>query len=338
MTPASPTVSVVIPVFNRPVAIRRAIDSVLQQTWQDFEILIVDDASTDQTASVVAEIADPRIRLIRHAHRRGGSAARNSGIQEARAPYVAFLDSDDEWMPSKLRRQLELFETADDSVGLVYTGLQRILPDGMASTRIPQRYRNLNRQLLVENVVGGASVGMVRRDVLRQIGGFDEDLPSKQDVDMWLRISQRFSADFVPDPLVRVWQSDGDRITTNVDNLIRGRQIFFQKHREQLISEGVAYLWLRQLGWIYHRYRGDLHTARSLYVESIRARPVAPLTYALLVAACVPTQWMSGAVRFKNRIARRVGADPHVWSLETHIHRMSGGKVDRSRSGASSSS
>src|SRR6188474_1008516 len=138
-----PKVSVVIPVFNRPAAVRRAIDSVLAQTVQDFEIIVVDDGSTDGTAAAVTAIQDPRITLVKHDQRRGGSAARNSGIRASIAPYVAFLDSDDEWLPSKLERQLEVFENGKEDLGLVYTGADWVYSDGTARTFRGRRYPDL---------------------------------------------------------------------------------------------------------------------------------------------------------------------------------------------------
>jgi O-antigen biosynthesis protein len=307
----SPSVSVVIPVFNRPEAIRRAIDSVLAQTYQDFEILVIDDASTDETASVVAAVNDPRVDLIRHARRLGGSATRNSGINASRAPYVAFLDSDDEWMPDKLHRQIELFERSGNEVGLVYAGFERRLPEGGVTTHIPRRSTDLPRKLLIDNVVGGASVGIVRRAVFERVGLFDVALLSGQDVDFWLRVCEQFSADFVPDALVRVWQQDeSDRITTNVASLIGGREVFFQKHRRKMERAGVVYLWLRNVGWLHHRLAGDRHTARSLYIAALRAKPSAPLTYVLLLLACMPISWMDALARARNRLLAFVGASP----------------------------
>lgn len=97
-----PTVSVVIPTYNRAHLVGRAIQSVLNQTYQDFEIIVVDDGSTDNTEEVVKSFNDPRIRYIRHDQNRGGSAARNTGIKMARGEYIAFQDSDDEWLPEKL--------------------------------------------------------------------------------------------------------------------------------------------------------------------------------------------------------------------------------------------
>jgi glycosyltransferase involved in cell wall biosynthesis len=333
MQPATPRVSVIIPVFNRPTAVRRAIESVLAQTFRDFEIIVVDDGSTDATPSEVAAIGDSRIMLFRHERRRGGSAARNSGIQASRAQYVAFLDSDDEWLPSKLHRQLELFAASADRLGLVYAGVEHILANGIVTKYTPRKYDDLACRLLTDNVVGGASVAMVRREVLDGVGGFDEALLSGQDVDLWLRICERFSADFIPETLVRVWESAADRITVDVTALIRGRDVFFEKHREKLVRQRVLYLWLRQVAWIHHRYAGDLRTARRLYLRSIVARPTAALTYMLLLLACIPNSWMQRLVRCKNRLAQLVGADPEAWYFDQGFQRVTMAPLKRKRSG-----
>ena len=316
----APKVSVVIPVFNRPAAVCRAIESVLAQTCQDFEIIVVDDGSTDATAASVAALANRRITLIRHERNRGGSAARNTGIRAASAAYVAFLDSDDEWLPRKLERQLEVFRRSGDRLGLVYSGYERILADGSVLRQIPEDRGDLARSLLTENVVGGTSVGMVRRHVFDEIGGFDETLPSAQDVDFWLRICEQFSADFAPEILVRVWQRNEDRITENVASLIKGRALFCQKHRQKLMRHGVLHLWLRQSGWVYHRYAGDLRMARSLYLNSIRAQPVVPFTYVLLLTAYLPISWLDRLARCKRLLTALFGSGRETWFADTESH------------------
>ena len=187
-----PMVSVIIPVFNRPTAVRRAIESVLAQTFGDLELIVVDDGSTDTTPDVVARMLDPRIRLLRTDGNRGASAARNAGINHSTAPYVAFLDSDDEWLPTKLERQLQLFERGSERLGLVYAGTEQILPGGKVRVCVPRRRDDLRRMLLTENVVGETSIGMVRRLALERIGGFDETLPALQDMDLWLRICEEY--------------------------------------------------------------------------------------------------------------------------------------------------
>src|SRR4030042_5052103 len=110
-----PTVSIIIPTYNRAHLVMRAINSVLDQSFQDFEIIIVDDASRDNTEKMVSGIRDKRIFYIRHEKNRGGSAARNTGIKQARGEYIAFLDSDDEWLPEKLEKQLKVLEQYTNS-------------------------------------------------------------------------------------------------------------------------------------------------------------------------------------------------------------------------------
>jgi glycosyltransferase involved in cell wall biosynthesis len=232
---SKPTVSVVIPVYNRPTAVRRAIDSVLSQTYRHFEMVVVDDASTDGTPVAVQAVSEPRVRLVRHETRLGGSAARNTGIRAGSAPFVAFLDSDDEWLPAKLERQLELFSKGGDRLGLVYTGTLQVTGSGARREVIPARHHNMARELLTRNVIGETSVGMVRRTVLDEVGVFDESLPSSQDLDLWLRIANRFETDFVPEALVRTTKLNvGERISSNPNAVIEGQDLFCRKHRREL--------------------------------------------------------------------------------------------------------
>jgi glycosyltransferase involved in cell wall biosynthesis len=303
----SPKVSVVIPVFNRPAPVRRAIESVLAQTCQDFEIIVVDDGSTDDTPATVEAIADPRITLVRHERSRGGSAARNTGIRASSAPYVAFLDSDDEWMPTKLVKQLAVFHRSGQRLGLVYTGTERVFADGSRSRQIPRRHDNLTRALLTENVVGETSVGMVLRSALQETGGFDEHLPASQDMDLWLRIADRFPADVVPEALVRVAKgNDSGRISANIVATTQGRELFRRKHREKLIRYGVLHLHLRESGWWYLRGARDRQQARRCCLEALAANPLAPATYFLLLMTCLPESWQDRLAGWKHQLTGRL--------------------------------
>jgi len=307
------TVSVVIPVYNRSVAVRRAIDSVLAQTLQDFEIIIVDDASTDGTPASVKSYTDPRLRFIRHDRNRGGSAARNSGIRAATAPFVAFLDSDDEWLPTKLEKQLAVFDRSGNNVALVYAGAERAYADGKVEISIPKRYEDMVRELLTDNVVGETSVGMVRRSALEDIGGFDEELPASQDMDLWLRLCERFAADFVPEALVRVSKgNDSGRITASIESTTRGSELFRRKHRDQLVRKGGLYLHLRKSGWWYQRGARNAKQARRCYRESLAANPAAPLTYVLLIAACMPLSWLDRLAGLKRSLVGLLHSGSHA--------------------------
>lgn len=130
-TKNNPTVSVIIPTYNRAHLVARAIQSVLNQTYQDFEIIIVDDASTDNTEEVVKSFNDKRVGYMQLNENSGTSAVpRNTAIKTARGKYIAFQDSDDEWLPEKLKKQVKVFKNVLAEVGIVYTDMRRISKDG----------------------------------------------------------------------------------------------------------------------------------------------------------------------------------------------------------------
>jgi cellulose synthase/poly-beta-1,6-N-acetylglucosamine synthase-like glycosyltransferase len=321
---ASPVakVSVVIPVQNRPVVVRHAIDSVLAQTCQDFEIIVVDDGSTDNTAAAVEAIDDPRIVLVKHERNRGASSARNSGIWAGRAPFVAFLDSDDEWFPTRLEKMLQVFESSSDRVGMVYTGAERILDDGTRLKEIPTERNDLDRMLLIDNVIGGTSVAMVRRSVLDAIGGFDETLRYTEERDLWLRIAERSLVRCIPEVLVRIPQpTDRPRLSLHTESVSVGREMFCRKHRDKLVKHGSLHLHLRDTGLWEQRYARNFRRARRCYVESISAWPFSPLTYLLLASACLPQSCQDITARCSRQL--KTWLQPAVSALLAH--RFNGG-------------
>ena len=157
----SPVVSVIIPTYNRAHLIGRAIRSVLDQTYQDWELIVVDDASTDDIPGIVKGFTDGRVKYIRHDENKGAAAARNTGIQAARGAYIAFLDSDDEWLPEKLERQVQAFESSDAQVGVIYTGTIAVSQSGEALSdyKAPRFRGYIFRDLLISNRIQECSTG-----------------------------------------------------------------------------------------------------------------------------------------------------------------------------------
>lgn len=226
-----PEVSVVIPTCNRAGLLPAAIGSVLRQTFQDFEILVVDDCSADATPAVVERFADPRIRFLRHPARRGGGAARNTGIAHARGAYVAFLDDDDEWHPDKLERQMEVMRRGEPAAGAVYCGY-RIVERGTGREQgrmTPKTAGDLSAELMSRNPIGGTSCMLVRRECLDKAGGFDERLPSFQDRDLWIRLARETRFAYVPEPLLDYYVHE-KKVWTNPDALLKGLEIMLAKH------------------------------------------------------------------------------------------------------------
>jgi glycosyltransferase involved in cell wall biosynthesis len=189
----APRVTVVTPAYNVAQYIGEAVDSVLRQTFTDFEYLVVDDGSQDNSVEVVRQHAghDPRFRLVPGEHR-GLSAVRNVGIREARGQYIAYLDGDDRWHPRFLERQVGLIESLPPDVGLVFCRSRLILENG---TVVFYQWQRAGRYDFDDFLVGanparcGSSL-LIRRSCFDDVGPFDEDLASVEDLEMWLRIAE----------------------------------------------------------------------------------------------------------------------------------------------------
>ncbi|KQC09937.1 MAG: hypothetical protein APR62_12910 [Smithella sp. SDB] len=208
----APQVSVIIPVYNRAKIIRRALNSVLSQTFQDFEIIVVDDCSKDDTREALFTIKDPRIRCYTHKVNKGGAVARNTAIKEVRGTYVAFLDSDDEWLPGKLEQQIKAFHRLPESYGLLFTGANRFDEKGtLLWTAHPTKRGWIFNELLMENIGGPLSSILVKKEFLDRVGGFDENLPSCQDWDLYLRLSKVCQVDYLEEALLNYYINKQDR-------------------------------------------------------------------------------------------------------------------------------
>lgn len=212
-----PTVSVVIPTYNRAHTILRAIESVLGQTFTDLEVLVIDDGSTDRTDLVVGSIADSRLRYIRFDVNRERSAARNAGIREARGEYIAFLDSDDEWMPEKLTKQLDLLEKRSFQWAGAYCGV--IIDKGHTTcVQTAVSEGELFEEFLLGRVCFWAgSTLLVRKTCIDEEGAFDEGLTVFEDMEFTGRLLRKFKLAAVPEPLAVV-HSSGRHLTADMVN------------------------------------------------------------------------------------------------------------------------
>ena len=241
MVDVTPRVSVVLPTFQRPDLLARAIDSVQAQTFEDWELIVVDDndpthADSARTSDTLAFFAsDHRIVLVGHATHRGGAAARNAGIRLARAPWIAFLDDDDEWHPEKLERQLAVAESVGADVALVYCKI-RVRHAFATSVRPFTEHapEGRLRGLLRRNYIGSTSCVLCRTSALHAIGLFDENLASRQDVDLYVRLAKRYDFATVDEPLITTHLHGAARISTDLDARVRGHRRFLRKHRRLL--------------------------------------------------------------------------------------------------------
>ncbi|RJP75611.1 MAG: glycosyltransferase family 2 protein [Desulfobacteraceae bacterium] len=212
---AIPLVSVVIPTHNRSELLKRAVQSVLSQTWQDFEIIVVSDGSIDNTQETVASFQDDRIRFLHHPVSKGASAARNTGMKAAKSQYIAFLDDDDEWTPDKLELQMPVIINSEPRVGLVYAWMEYFDKDKSIGIHAPLRRGYVLPDMLDKQAIGGCPTVIIKKEVLNVVGGFDEELMRGNDGDFFRRVSKYFEVDYVPLVLARIHVNHGDRISMN---------------------------------------------------------------------------------------------------------------------------
>jgi glycosyltransferase involved in cell wall biosynthesis len=203
-----PVVSIILPTYDRIAFLREAVESVLAQTVAEWELIIADDGSTDDTVSWLASLGDRRIVVLQHEHTAHKSALRNSALARATADWIAFLDSDDRWHPAKLDRQLA-FHAAHPGVRWSYTGRRLIDADGreLSATLFgPWRAHSgwiLDHVIALEANIALPSV-MVERALLQQVGGFNEAFHSAEDFELWVRLAECCECGLVDEPLLDV--------------------------------------------------------------------------------------------------------------------------------------
>ncbi|MDD2901524.1 MAG: glycosyltransferase [Syntrophales bacterium] len=196
-----PRVSVIIPTYNRAALVQEAVASVLAQTCRDFELLVVDDASADGTLEALAVFAG-KIQVLSRPVRGGVSAARNTGIAAAQGEWLAFLDSDDLWLPEKLARQLAFMEAKPQ---LLLSQSEEIWVRRGVKVNPPRTHKKEGGRILLrslERCLVSPSAVMLHRRLFADHGGFDEELPAAEDYDLWLRLTWRYEVGLLPEPLI----------------------------------------------------------------------------------------------------------------------------------------
>lgn len=235
MKMAEKLVSVIIPAYNRAATIKRAVDSVLCQTYPDIEVIVVDDGSTDNTAEIVNEYDDNRVQLIRQKEHGGASKARNTGIASAKGEYIAFQDSDDEWFPDKLRCQIELmecekFQACYCAHNLIEKGKETItIPPGYQDT---DKYQIHLREVLRRINAIGTPTLVITQGLLEQLGTqcFDEELPRMQDYDLVIRIIKMTEIGYVNKVLVNLYRVE--------ECITKDRSAFYEAAARMICKHG----------------------------------------------------------------------------------------------------
>ena len=234
-----PLVSVIIATYNRSRIISQAIESVLAQTFGDYEIIVVDDGGRDGTGHLLRNRFAGKLLYIRKEKNEGLSAARNTGIQAARGRYIALLDDDDCWLPEKLELQVGLIEKRP-SLGIVYCNSLKVDEyDEVFGELKGAKRGNLFHDLLSSNCLGPPSGVLVAKGVFERSGYFDENLTALEDWDLWIRVSQLYEIDFVDRPLVR-YRVHSDNMSSDIVNMQRSTFAVLNKYWPHVLKEQNA--------------------------------------------------------------------------------------------------
>jgi glycosyltransferase involved in cell wall biosynthesis len=224
-----PLVSVIIPNFNYAGYLREAIDSALEQTYPNTEVVVVDDGSTDDSKAVLASYGD-RIKRIEQTNQ-GVSAARNNGVLASSGEYIAFLDADDIWLPQKIQRQVDTFVRQRD-LGLVHVGVVDIDAEGAEDeTHLDGLDGRVAKDMLLLSgpvILGGGSGVMTRREVFQQVGGFDTKLATSADWDLYFRICRLYDVAFVGEVLLK-YRYHGSNMHSNIRRMETEMMLGFRK-------------------------------------------------------------------------------------------------------------
>lgn len=212
-----PLVSVVIPTYNRPVYLKRCIESVLAQTYNNIEILVVDDNNPNTESRILTEqvmcmfLKNYKIKYIQHENNKNGSAARNTGWKHASGKYITYLDDDDVISVTKIQKQVECLEKLDDTWGCCYTGYKLIKEHGDYQISTEKRQGNCYIDALMRTMyMGSGSNLFLRKKVVDEINGYDESFQRNQDIEFLTRVLERYKIAYVDDILLTIYQ-EGER-------------------------------------------------------------------------------------------------------------------------------
>lgn len=292
---AEPLVSVVIPTFNRPATTVRAIESALTQDWPALEVIVVDDASIDDTAARVAEVDDPRLRLIRQPQNGGVARARNCGMDAARGEIIGFIDSDDEWLPNKLALQVPALLSAPRRTAIVHGGVETVLGDGQSWLFQPPPGGRMFEALLRKNVLHAfPTVALLKREVIEAVGGFDPSFPAIEDWEFEIRAARFFDVATVASPVARYHDDlsaevSGDRRSRRRAQNLAARRMLHQRYWREMRAAGVEIAFMKETAGRHFGpgFVGRAGAARTL-LAALRRHPAAADLYVWLASCGLP--------------------------------------------------
>jgi glycosyltransferase involved in cell wall biosynthesis len=231
----SPLVSVILPVFNRADIVKKSIRSVLNQSYNNLELIVIDDGSTDDTPQAVKSVQDDRIIYIRKDNNKGANTARNTGLKAATGEYIAYIDSDVVWLPDKIKTQVDKIESANDKTGVVHCYAYSEF-DGYFQIVKRNHHGNIFEDLISSKAKATTSSLLIDSSCFDQCGGWDEDLRSFNEYDMLLRFAEKYRFEVVQKPMLFEIDHTNSSITVNVDARRAGIEKIIQKWGQKMVE------------------------------------------------------------------------------------------------------
>ncbi len=287
-----PEISIVTATYNRAYILPEAINSVRNQSFENWEHIIVDDGSADDTADVVAEYmkTDPRIKYIKLKRNVGQGEAMNKGVESANAPLIAFIDSDDELHPEYLKNQISFFKS-NPKTGLCYVGADYYTNNKHTHTVHPQVSGNLENFLYTNlKGLGSSSSITVQKFVFEKAGYFDTEMPSQKDLDFLVRAARHFPIGYLNNCNTKMRSDSDNRISDNAKSVIEGEIIFFNKYESRIKELGLYHHVSRKLARKYALYQKNLPMAYKYLLNSIKSKP--SYFYAYIYALKLPILYL----------------------------------------------
>lgn len=288
-----PTVSVILPTHNRANLLSRSIGSVLSQTFADLECLVIDDASQDDTEQLVKRLiaGDSRLHYYRHEIGKYAAGARNTGLSIARGKYITYHDDDDEWLSSKLDKQVALLDKLPMEYGCVYCWADFVDEAGQVTRRHrPSLRGDVYAETLVDNAIGCTPSLMIRRETAEKTGPWDERLRTEEDNEYIIRLCRTCKVDFVPEVLVKVYDAHaGERVSSPLGS---------EGFNRSLQSIAARYALFSDQKWIYRKQAavlesrmgnlcgrlGNWKSSGEHYAESVKLAPFSFEPYRMMLS------------------------------------------------------
>lgn len=316
---STPAISVIIPAYNAERTILDTIYSVLAQTFANFELIVINDGSTDQTPELVCSVQDPRLKLFNYENA-GLSTARNRGIERSIGQYISFLDADDQWTTDKLELQLKALQQ-NPQAGVAYSWTTYIDEQGkILSSGEPAFYQgNVHRDLLIKNIIVNGSNVLLKREVVERVGGFDPNISACEDWEYWLRIAPYFEFVVVPKPQI-FYRLSSTTLSSKIDKMEKYHLSVLEKafqaappHLQYLKPQAMSelYWFIAQLALTRNEKgvqvalsRQKLWQAVQSYPNIVFQRKTQVLLVKLLIFQLLPLTIARSILKSKRRAAR----------------------------------